>query len=434
MQQLQTPLSWKRDSHQSEGRLMVYLRLSSTRIVAIYLTVFSAFLAAGQSLSAEADRPARGDIFLSDFYRFDQSLPERPGLVLRTEPLDSQQSLSEAGSNLRLLYTSTDGITNTRTVPVSGALYLPKGEPPPGGWPLLAWTHGTVGIADSCAPSWSGRQAQDEAYLNQFLATGFAIVASDYQGLGTEGTHPYLASRPAAYSNLDMIRAVQGEPFPVSKEVILIGQSQGAGAAVASAGYVSSYAPELSIIGVVATGVPFFVPAIFEAMERLRNPHKPDPLLGYSFFAMTLTEQLDAEFSLSAYVSEKAIPIASRVDDLCYREMKALVTKAELTYSQSFARSPRQVLFKSFDAMSYPNVAFDFPVFVGTGGLDRDTPPKMQRMLISKMCEAGTAVFSKYYPDLDHRGVVPGATADVLNFVKRRFTGGEIETTCVQSE
>jgi len=342
--------------------------------------------------------------------------------------------LSQAGSNLRLLYTSTDGIRNDRIVAVSGVLYMPKGEPPPGGWPLLAWTHGTVGIADSCAPSWNGRQAQDEAYLNHFLAQGFAIVASDYQGLGTKGAHPYLASRPAAYSNLDIIRAVQREPFNVSSEVILIGQSQGAGAAVASAGYASTYASELGVIGVVATGVPFFVPAIFEAMERLRNPEKPDPLLGYSFFAMTLAEQLNAGFSMSDYVSEKVMPIASRVDDVCYREMKERVTEAGLTYSESFKESPRQALFESFEAMSYPTLAFDVPIFVGTGGRDRDTPPKMQRMLISKMCEAGTPVLSKFYPDLDHRGVVPGATADVLDFVRSRFAGAAIETTCVQSE
>ena len=413
---------------------MVYLRQYSVRGLAIYLALFTLFLAAICPFSVQADRLKRGDIFLSDFYRFDQSLPEHPGVVLRTEALSSKQSLSQAGSNLRLLYTSKDGIANDRIIPVSGVLYLPKGEPPVGGWPLLAWTHGTVGIADSCAPSWDGRQAQDEAYLNHFLTHGFAIVASDYQGLGTEGTHPYLASRPAAYSNLDIIRAVQRAPFPVSNDVILIGQSQGAGAAVASAGYASTYAPELSVIGVVTTGVPFFVPAIFEAMERLRNPNKPDPLLGYSFFAMTLTEQLDSEFSLSAYVSEKAMPIATRVDDLCYREMKELVTEAALTYSESFDESPRQALFKSFEAMSYPKFALDIPIFVGTGGLDRDTPPKMQRMLINKMCEAGTVVFSKFYPDLDHRGVVPGAIADVLDFVQGRFAGAAIESTCVQAE
>ena len=413
---------------------MLRSRKFATIGVVILLALFAVIRAAGQPLSEQADRPKRGDVFLSDFYRFDQRLPETPGVVLRTEALSSQQSLSQAGSNLRLLYTSTDGISNDRIVPVSGALYLPKGEPPASGWPLLAWTHGTVGIADSCAPSWDGRQAQDEAYLNHFLTHGFAIVASDYQGLGTEGTHPYLASRPAAYSNLDIIRAVQRAPFPVSNDVILIGQSQGAGAAVASAGYASTYAPELSVIGVVTTGVPFFVPAIFEAMERLRNPNKPDPLLGYSFFAMTLTEQLDAEFSLSAFVSEKAMPIATRVDDLCYREMKELVTEAALTYSESFDESPRQALFKSFEAMSYPKFALDVPIFVGTGGLDRDTPPKMQRMLINKMCEAGTVVFSKFYPDLDHRGVVPGATADVLDFVQGRFAGAAIESTCVHAE
>lgn len=68
-----------------------------------------------------------------------------------------------------------------------------------------------------------------QEHLKQWLQNGYAIVASDYQGLGTEGTHPYLATRPAAYSNLDVIRAAQSAGFPLSKDVVILGQSQGAG-------------------------------------------------------------------------------------------------------------------------------------------------------------------------------------------------------------
>src|ERR1700677_1252030 len=59
-------------------------------------------------------------------------------------------------------------------IAVSGALYLPRGAPPEGGWPLLAWAHGTVGIADVCAPSWAGRSERDITYLNHSLDQGYA--------------------------------------------------------------------------------------------------------------------------------------------------------------------------------------------------------------------------------------------------------------------
>jgi hypothetical protein len=44
---------------------------------------------------------------------------------------------------------STDGLDNRTPVVVSGVLFVPKGTPPQGGWPLMAWAHGTVGSADS---------------------------------------------------------------------------------------------------------------------------------------------------------------------------------------------------------------------------------------------------------------------------------------------
>jgi hypothetical protein len=75
---------------------------------------------------------------------------------------------------------------------------------------LPAWAHGTVGIADVCAPSWAGRSEPDITYLNHWLDQGYAVVASDYQGLGTPGGHPYLTTRPEAYSVLDSVRAVEG--------------------------------------------------------------------------------------------------------------------------------------------------------------------------------------------------------------------------------
>ncbi|MCP5060107.1 MAG: hypothetical protein GY937_25675 [bacterium] len=64
--------------------------------------------------------------------------------------------------------------------------------------------------------------------MRRWLESGYAFVASDYQGLGTKGTHPYLATRPAAFSNLDAIRAVKAADLPLSDEVVIAGQSQGA--------------------------------------------------------------------------------------------------------------------------------------------------------------------------------------------------------------
>ena len=110
-------------------------------------------------------------------------------------------------------------------ITVSGALFIPKGTPPQDGWPLLAWAHGTVGIADICAPSWQARSYRDVRYLNEWLSQGFAIVATDYQGLGTPGPHPYLKVRPEAYSVLDSVRAVLKDVPGLANKIVIIGDT-----------------------------------------------------------------------------------------------------------------------------------------------------------------------------------------------------------------
>ena len=222
------------------------------------LTAFALALGAAVPAAEAAGRPELlGDGGVSDFYRWDQP-PGAPGKLLRQEAQQPDLVLENASAGIRILYSSTDGMDGKAPITVSGALYLPKGKAPAGGWPLMAWEHGTVGTADVCAPSFAGRPPRDIIYLNYWLAKGYAIVATDYQGLGAPGVHPYLAARPEAYSALDSIRAVQGGGFPVSKKVVLFGQSQGGGAAFATAAFAPQYAPELEIAGVVATGAPYF--------------------------------------------------------------------------------------------------------------------------------------------------------------------------------
>jgi len=148
-----------------------------------------------------------GDGGLPPFYQWNQSLPTAPGQLLRQQSIEVPAPLPNAGEAFRLLYTSTSTLHESTQVSVSGAVYLPKGAAPAGGWPIVAWAHGTTGVADVCAPSWHDRSADRWRYLNAWLGQGFAVVATDYRGLGTPGVHPYLDYDPAGRDVLDSIRA-----------------------------------------------------------------------------------------------------------------------------------------------------------------------------------------------------------------------------------
>jgi len=373
---------------------------------------------------------AVGDSDIGAFYRIADVTDKVPGTVLRQEPLEPHQSLEYAATNIRLLYTSTEGLFGQNIIAVSGALFLPEGAPPKNGWPLLAWTHGTVGIADTCAPSFNGRQSRDTTYLNYWLANGYAIVASDYQGLGTPGTHPYLATRPEAYSNLDVIRAVQRGDFPVSDAVVLFGQSQGGGAALATGGFAQGYAPELDIRGIVATGPPYFSAEALIALNKVRPRDVVDPKLGYNFLAMTMLEMIDRTFKVMDYASKEGLAIAKAIDNTCYAQLKKRIVHEELTYNKAFKRSPTKRLGKAFERMEYVTLALPMPAFIGTGGKDKDAPVRMQQALVRDACKAGSRIQAQFYVTGTHGSVVNGSTEDSSKFVSAAFAGKPIPGNC----
>ena len=63
----------------------------------------------------------------------------------------------------------------------------------------IGWAHGTKGIARGCAPSVEGPFV-DVPAVPELIAAGWAYVATDYVGLGTDGGHAYLVGDDAARS------------------------------------------------------------------------------------------------------------------------------------------------------------------------------------------------------------------------------------------
>ena len=141
----------------------------------------------------------------------------------------------------------------------SGFVLLPPGEVPEGGWPVVAWAHGTTGVADTCAPSGDYPGGPVHAYqqlaahpLNAWLACGYAVVAPDYQGLGTPGGHPYINPRSQLHAIVDAVRALRSRASTFSTKWYVMGHSQGGAAAIAVAAAAPADAPELELRGALS--------------------------------------------------------------------------------------------------------------------------------------------------------------------------------------
>lgn len=79
------------------------------------------------------------------------NLPGTPGVPVSEVPLSPELGLSGAGAQQRFVYSTVD--QHGEEAASTAAVFLPTGEAPEGGWPVLAWAHGTTGLGDDCTPS-----------------------------------------------------------------------------------------------------------------------------------------------------------------------------------------------------------------------------------------------------------------------------------------
>ena len=370
--------------------------------------------------------PLYGDQDLSPFYRWPQALPENPGVLLREEAAPSNLEITAAGKAARILYTSTDARWRSGIIPVSGTLYLPKGSPPAGGWPLLAWAHGTLGVADRCAPSWAGHKPRDATYINKWLENGFAVVATDYQGLGGPGPHAYLNWESEGRSVLDAVRAARSsQAGTIANQVVITGQSQGSGAAIGATRIAPTYASEIGLKGTVATGVVSYFP---------EAAHKAPPLSisspSYAVLLMVGGAMPDQAPLPDAMMSEKGKALLAAAREGCSSDVSAVAKRDQIDFSGAFSDPPKDFTAHLVDVVNMSPVKLPVPIMLGTGLADSLVPPKHQYGAVAALCAADNSVLWKAYAGATHNGGVHASFPDALAFFRTAIAGKRSETNC----
>lgn len=128
---------------------------------------------------------------------------QQPGQLVSFDPVVDTPAGTQAW---RVRYTTRDDRGALREV--TGMVVAPREAIPARPRPVIAWTHGTWGIARSCAPSLSPRFFELTPAIDA-VRRGYVVVAPDYPGLGSEGPHPYLVGTVTARSVLDGVRSAQ---------------------------------------------------------------------------------------------------------------------------------------------------------------------------------------------------------------------------------
>ncbi|RDI52134.1 alpha/beta hydrolase family protein [Nocardia mexicana] len=339
-----------------------------------------------------------------------------PGSVTAATDLADYQWIPGAASAKRAVYwtqTSQD-----RPALSSGALFVPHGSPPAGGWPVVAWEHGTVGRADACAPSRTDFTMYRD-YIGTLLARGYAVAATDYPGLGTPGDHPYLDGRAAAYSAVDMVRAARTIDASLSPRWVAVGHSQGGHAALFTASVATAYAPELDYRGAAA-----LAPAsgIVDRMLPLGGPGVPEPdarmktALGYLLGGLHTARP---NFDPTDYLTPVGRRVVADGDRLCSDDMTARLEHVQVADMLGKPLSDGEFEQVARPVLDVPTTGYDHPLMIFQGTDDIDVPASGVSKQAAVLRADGVRLDLRRYPGVGHMQVLEASADDVDSFLRQ---------------
>jgi acetyl esterase/lipase len=400
------------------------LKNPSRKFVIAATFVFATTLAISGQVHATPQAPTEG---ITPFYVWQEDIPEVMGTLLRQEPLEKKLVLDSASAGVRVLYASKGW--NNQPVVVSGDILIPEGRPPEGGWPVLAWSHGTVGVADACAPSHNGRAPRDIAYLNKWLTEGYAIVSTDYEGLGTSGGHTYLHCKSEANGNIDAVLAAQQAGLNLSKSWLVIGQSQGGQGALCTGAYVADRSGELDFRGTLATA-----PAVnWKDRFFSGGAEDPNPFIGMSLYLARGFEVYEPHFNTGETFTDAAMALMPYTETLCVSELIGVGMKANLSQGQSLKIVPigkAPGVLSATQKMDVPTSGWSAPVYIAQGTADTLVRFEDARKFALALCDENIQVFFDAYEGAEHSGPLNQGFDAFSQWVANRFAGKPGSSNC----
>lgn len=348
-----------------------------------------------------------------------------PGTLVRQQPIDGAPLGAAA---YRVLYRST-GLKG-EPIFVSGVVVVPQGDPPLGGRPIVAWAHPTSGVTPRCAPSLAIFLFQQIQGLRSLVKRGYVVAATDYPGLGTPETHPYLVGDSEARAVIDSVRVAGSMPGAGGgKRFTVWGHSQGGQAALFTGLIAKSYAPELTLVGVAAAA-----PATDLVTLMDDDIHSVG---GKNITAMTLWSWHRVyDAPIDSIVDPRAIAVMDRLAHECIEGPFDLVARQRtekplekyfLTVEGPADVEPWHSLLEKNTPGALPP---EIPVFLAQGAADQIIRPEVTRDYMGKLCKAGSKVRMLIMPNIGHGRAAQASTMQAVNWMTDRFADEEPPDDC----
>ncbi len=397
--------------------------------------ILSATLLAGAAIPARADTPGlprslaeavameRADALPnSAFYKAPSLKASKPGDLLREAAFDGY-AIPEGSRAIRILYHSLDATEHD--VATSAVVLIPAGRPPAGGWPVIAWAHGTSGVAQQCAPSLAKSMVYGEEGLMPMVRAGFAVVATDYHGLGTQGPHQYVNKLAQARDVIYSVPAARAAVPSLARKWTAIGHSQG-GIAMWGVAELQTTLKDPDYLGAIS------VAGAGELRDTLSAMDQPSGFAAFYLIYMAYAiHALTPEFKPSDMLVGKALsryPAATTHGCWNYAYASFIGDSGGKVLKANWTKHP--AVQKFFSANELGGKPMAGPFFVIAGEADETVPLAGVKATVAKACAAGFSLAFRYYPGLDHDPTMEQSTPDQLAWVRDRIAGKPFANEC----
>jgi hypothetical protein len=311
---------------------------------------------------------------------------------------------------------------------ISGTLIVPAAAYP-GTRPVVAYAAGTQGWGDQCAPSReiAAGNFDEEFAVSNLLSKGWAVVITDYPGLGTPGDESYNVGIAEGYAVLDALRAatrLPGAGLSAAAPMAIEGYSQGGGAADWAAQLQPGYAPGIHLDGVAAGGTP----ANLQAVAANIN--------GTAFFAFLAGTALGFSASypsidLAGQLTPAGQAALAQLDTMCQvPALLAYAGKRIQDYTVGGVNPVDEPAWQAvLDANDLGTIKPRVPLLQYHGLGDEVIPWTVETALHSQYCAMGVTTELTGYPG-DHVLTHVLAQGQVLSWIGDRFAGSPALSNC----
>jgi Secretory lipase len=353
---------------------------------------------------------------LTKFYDTPNPLPAgKPGELIRSEPFEDYD-LPYAISAVRILYHSRS--PNGEDVAVSGVVLVPNGTPPAGGWPVIAWAHDFIGSARQCAPSLL-RNLNKGPLLAMYVAVGYAVVASDYAGLGTSFQNAALDMRSNALDVIYSIPAARAALPQLGGKWVAAGYSQGGLVAVGVAEAGTEFGDPHYLGAIAISGVA----EVQEMFELLAQGSSHRMLV---FLAQGI-KTVFPEFRVEEMLTDKAIPLYQHIRHAC-EASSGLGLAANEMLKPGWEDS--QYVKEFFIRNTPGRKPVHGPLLLISGEVDPEVPSALTATVVARLCKEKDHVLFVKYPGVNASAAIGESVSEQISWIRARFAGLPAPSNC----